>query len=222
VYAARVRNLHAYDAISKNVLSRWTFPIVSDGNLQGDNYEFMCGHIYKEKDVLLSRPCSLGEKVLIGAGSEIVENVKITNFVIGRRDTIDGAYIWDDVKIKSNCSVFLLVKNVVLDENVIVKKDVYFLMSDEISYANDDELDVKNIQVVGLAYDISNISLTDSDSPPLVIYNSSDESATEEGSLKEFFKELYFLDVLDEDAILEWNSSDLADNDPSKSNIRKR
>ncbi|CAG8733574.1 2809_t:CDS:10 [Cetraspora pellucida] len=368
VYAARVRNLHAYDAISKDVLSRWTFPIVPDSNLQeGDNYEFMRGHIYKEKDVLLSRSCSLGEKILIGAGSEIAENVKITNSVIGRRVTIgpnveiDGAYIWDGVKIKSNCSVFqsILANNVVLEENVIVKKGCIlsygviigpnvtlephtkltkqkkteidsdeeesnesvvaydatlvgengqgYVWSDEISDADDDELDVKNIQVAGLAYDISNISLTDSDSPPSVIYDSSsdelsdsDESATEEESLKEFFKEvsqtlerafldghtveiallelntlrmasnttfhdlrvsviptilgqinidnfltstedghcaktqhhsklfaptikkLYFLDVLDEDAILEWNSSDLADDDPSKSNIKKR
>ncbi|CAG8673123.1 7222_t:CDS:2, partial [Cetraspora pellucida] len=377
------------------VLSRWTFPIVPDSNLQeGDSYEFMRGHIYKEKDVLLSRSCSLGEKILIGAGSEIAENVKITNSVIGRRVTIgpnveiDGAYIWDGVKIKSNCSVFqsILANNVVLEENVIVKKGCIlsygviigpnvtlephtkltkqkkteidsdeeesnesvvaydatlvgengqgYVWSDEISDADDDELDVKNIQVAGLAYDISNISLTDSDSPPSVIYDSSsdelsdsDESATEEESLKEFFKEvsqtlerafldghtveiallelntlrmasnttfhdlrvsviptilgqinidnfltsteeildkwgpligklihskqdqidtlyilqghcaktqhhsklfaptikkLYFLDVLDEDAILEWNSSDLTDDDPSKSNIKKR
>ncbi|CAG8549477.1 12705_t:CDS:2, partial [Ambispora leptoticha] len=35
-------------------------------------------------------------------------------------------------------------------------------------------------------------------------------------------KKLYFLDVLDEEAILEWNSSDLTDGDPSKSNIKKR
>ncbi|CAG8592533.1 23704_t:CDS:10 [Cetraspora pellucida] len=84
-----------------DVLSRWTSPIVSDSNLQeGDNYEFMCGHIYKEKDVLLSRSCSLGEKVLIGAGSEIAENVKTTNSAISRRVIIVGAYIWDDVKIK--------------------------------------------------------------------------------------------------------------------------
>ncbi|RIB09851.1 nucleotide-diphospho-sugar transferase [Gigaspora rosea] len=395
VYAARVRNLHTYDAISKDVLSRWTYPIVPDSNLQeGDSYEFMRGHIYKEKDVSLSRSCSLGEKVLIGAGTEIAENVKITNSVIGRRVTIgpnveiDGAYIWDDVKIKSNCSIFrsILANNVVLEENVIVKRgcllsydvvigpnvtlepytkltkhkktsesdnegeesnenEAYdstligengqgYIWSDEVSDTDDDEFDTKNIQIAGLAHDISNISLTDSDSPPSVIYDSSSdelsdsgESTTEEESLKEFFKEvsqtlerafldghtveiaslelntlrmasnttfhdlrvgviptilgqidienlltsaeeileqwgpligklihsrqdqidtlyilqdhcaitqhhsklfaptlkkLYLLDVLDEDAILEWNSSELADDDPSKSSIRKK
>ncbi|CAG8513002.1 5446_t:CDS:10 [Racocetra fulgida] len=333
VYAAR----YHFVIISKDVLSRWTYPIVPDNNLQeGDNYEFMRGHIYKEKDVL------------IGAGTEIAENVKITNSVIGRRVTIDGAYIWDDVKIKSNCSVVqsILANNVVLEENVIVKKgcilsygvsksfeinlklncveidsdeeesneNAYdatlvgengqgYVWSDEISDAEDDELDVKNIQVAGLgnlimnmkfiilnegvinsylfnlAHDISNISLTDSDSPPSVIYDSSsdelsdsDESSTEEESLKEFYKEVSqtlerafldghtvdiaslelntlrmasnttihdlrvsviptilgqvnianFLTSTEDEAILEWNSSDLTDGDPSKSNIKKR
>lgn len=33
----------------------------------------------------MHRSCVLGEKVLIGAGTEIAENSKITNTVIGRR-----------------------------------------------------------------------------------------------------------------------------------------
>ncbi|CAG8721482.1 12006_t:CDS:2, partial [Cetraspora pellucida] len=34
----------------KEVLSRWTFPIVPDSNLQeGGNYEFMRGNILKRK-----------------------------------------------------------------------------------------------------------------------------------------------------------------------------
>ncbi|CAB4389510.1 unnamed protein product [Rhizophagus irregularis] len=105
-YAARVRDLQTYDAISKDVLSRWTYPIVPDSNLQeGDSYEYMRGQIYKEQNVSLSRSCVLGEKVIIGSGTEIAENVKITNSVIGRRVNIgpnvkiDGAYIWDNKKM---------------------------------------------------------------------------------------------------------------------------
>ncbi|CAI2200790.1 2425_t:CDS:2, partial [Funneliformis geosporum] len=96
----------------KDILSRWTYPIVPDSNLQeGDSYEYMRGQIYKEQDVSLSRSCVLGEKVLIGAATEIAENVKITNSVIGRRVSIgpnvkiDGAYIWDGVTINANCSI---------------------------------------------------------------------------------------------------------------------
>ncbi|PKY40129.1 nucleotide-diphospho-sugar transferase [Rhizophagus irregularis] len=130
-YAARVRDLQTYDAISKDVLSRWTYPIVPDSNLQeGDSYEYMRGQIYKEQNVSLSRSCVLGEKVIIGSGTEIAENVKITNSVIGRRVNIgpnvkiDGAYIWDNVTINANCSISrsILANNVVLEENVIVNK----------------------------------------------------------------------------------------------------
>ena len=68
------------------MLSRWTYPIVPDSNLQeGDSYKYLRGHIYKEQDVILSRSCVLGENVQIGSGSEIGENVKINNSVIGRR-----------------------------------------------------------------------------------------------------------------------------------------
>ncbi|CAG8786163.1 14276_t:CDS:10 [Dentiscutata erythropus] len=345
VYAARARNLHTYDAISKDVLSRWTYPIVPDSNLQeGDSYEFMRGHIYKEKDGSLSRSCSLGEKVLIGAGTEIAENVKITNSVIGRRVTIgpnveiNGAYIWDDVVIGPNVTLEPYTK--------LTKHKKTSESDNEGEESNEGAYDSTLIGEKGQGYiwthDISNITLTDSDSPPSVIYDSSsdelsdsDESTTEEESLKEFFKEvsqtlerafldghtvdiaslelntlrmasnttfhdlrvgviptilgqvdnenfltsteevnvvqykrilekwgpligklihsrqdqidalhilqdhcaktqhhvklfaptikkLYLLDILEEDAILEWNSSELADDDPSKSNIRKK
>ena len=41
---------------SKDILSRWTYPIVPDSNLQeGDSYEYMRGQIYKEQHVSLSR-----------------------------------------------------------------------------------------------------------------------------------------------------------------------
>ncbi|KAG9291448.1 hypothetical protein G9A89_021867 [Geosiphon pyriformis] len=131
-YAARVKSLQTYDAISKDILSRWTYPIVPDSNLQEkDSYEYMRGQIYKEKNVVLSRSCVLGEKVLIGTETEIAENTKITNSVIGRRVrivelilkillkfqgsnvTITGAYIWDDS---------ILANGVVLEENVTINK----------------------------------------------------------------------------------------------------
>ncbi|CAG8451819.1 3532_t:CDS:10 [Ambispora leptoticha] len=130
-YAARVRSLQTYDAISKDMLSRWTYPIVPDSNLQArDGYEFMRGQIYKEQDVVLARSCVLGERILIGTGTEIAGNSQITNTVIGRRVKIgpnviiDGAYIWDDVTIKANCSVSrsILANGVVLEEKVIVNK----------------------------------------------------------------------------------------------------
>ncbi|CAG8840121.1 4555_t:CDS:2, partial [Cetraspora pellucida] len=44
-----------YCHLVKDVYAARTFPIAIDSNIQeGDNYEFMRGHIYKEKDGLLS------------------------------------------------------------------------------------------------------------------------------------------------------------------------
>ncbi len=56
-YAGRVRSTQLYDAVSKDVISRWTFPLVPDSNL-GDAdscYQYVRGHIYKAKNVVLAR-----------------------------------------------------------------------------------------------------------------------------------------------------------------------
>ena len=79
---------------SKDMLSRWTYPIVPDSNLQeGDAYEHLRGQIYKDRDVTLSRSCILGKCVLIGTGTEVAENAQITNSVIGRRVRIGRSRI---------------------------------------------------------------------------------------------------------------------------------
>ncbi|RHZ90112.1 hypothetical protein Glove_8g20 [Diversispora epigaea] len=274
-YAARVRSLQTYDAISKDILSRWTYPIVPDSNLQeGDSYEYMRGQIYKEKNVELSRSCSLGEKVLIGAGTKIADHVNITNSVIGRgvnigpNVEINDAYIWDDVTINANCSISrsILANKVILEENVIVNKgcligyDVVigpnvtlkahtkiskhkqkyiafeekdkeyeiedereergegkedddgkddnneelnkngyvinlvgkigkgYLWVDEISDDEDEAINLKNVQVASLAYNVSNISLSESSASIISDQSSYEESDSDESTAQEIFQ----------------------------------
>ncbi|CAG8467593.1 10218_t:CDS:10 [Diversispora eburnea] len=208
-YAARVRSLQTYDAISKDILSRWTYPIVPDSNLQeGDSYEYMRGQIYKEKNVELSRSCSLGEKVLIGAGTKIADHTKITNSVIGRgvnigpNVEINDAYIWDDVTINANCSISrsILANKVILEENVIVNKgcligyDVIgkigkgYLWIDEISDDDDEAINLKNVQVASLAYNVSNISLSESSASIISDQSSYEESDSDESTAQEIFQ----------------------------------
>ncbi|ORX87729.1 nucleotide-diphospho-sugar transferase [Basidiobolus meristosporus CBS 931.73] len=130
-YAARVCNSQLYEVVSKDILSRWTYPMVLEANiLEGQSYKYSRGHIYKEDNVVLARSCTLGEKVAIGSGTEIAENAKISNCVIGRNCrigpnvVIDGAYLWDGVVINANCKVVrsILANNVVLHEGVSVEK----------------------------------------------------------------------------------------------------
>ncbi|KAJ9256832.1 hypothetical protein DTO207G8_2435 [Paecilomyces variotii] len=105
-YAARVRNLKAYDAISKDVVSRWTYPLCPDTNLlPGHTYELRRGNLYQEQGVTLARSCVIGRRTVIGQGTRIGDRTSVSNTVLGRnckigKDVIlDGAYLWDGVVV---------------------------------------------------------------------------------------------------------------------------
>ncbi|KAK9448360.1 nucleotide-diphospho-sugar transferase [Limtongia smithiae] len=111
-YAARVRSLQTYDAVSKDVISRYTYPIVPDSNLLEDQtFQYQRGHIYKEEDVVLARTCRIERCTVVGSGTVVSDGSVIIESVIGRRCkigknvTISGAYIWDDVVIKDNAVI---------------------------------------------------------------------------------------------------------------------
>ena len=81
-----------YDSISKDVISRWAFPVSPDSNITGGlAYTHYGKFVYKEKGVLLSRTSNLERHVAVGSGSQIGENTRILDSVIGRNCKI-GAY----------------------------------------------------------------------------------------------------------------------------------
>ncbi|KAB8293026.1 hypothetical protein EYC80_007388 [Monilinia laxa] len=105
-YAARAFNLQAYEAITKDVLGRWTYPLVPDSNLvAGQTYKFQRGGFCKENGVILARTCKIGKRTVLGAGTSVGDGSTIINSTIGRgcrigkNVTIQNAYIWDDVII---------------------------------------------------------------------------------------------------------------------------
>ena len=105
-YAARVRNLKAYDAVSKDIIGRWAYPLCPDTNLlPGHTYELRKGNLYQEQGVTLARSCEVGRRVVIGQGTSIGDRTTVKNTVLGRNCKIgknvslDGAYIWDNVVI---------------------------------------------------------------------------------------------------------------------------
>jgi NDP-sugar pyrophosphorylase family protein len=111
-YAARVRNLNAYDSVSRDVVSRWAYPLAPDSNLlKGQTYRLQKGNRYKEEGVVLARNCVINPKTVIGRGTSIGDGSVVSNSIIGRhcyigRDvTIDGAYIWDHASIGDGCVV---------------------------------------------------------------------------------------------------------------------
>lgn len=52
-YAARVSSTRMYDSVSRDVLARWTYPIVPDCNMLGDtSIQCFRPHVYKEKQLV--------------------------------------------------------------------------------------------------------------------------------------------------------------------------
>ncbi|KII88609.1 hypothetical protein PLICRDRAFT_689604 [Plicaturopsis crispa FD-325 SS-3] len=127
-YAARVQDTKSYDSISKDILSRWTFPLVPDDNHPGGHaYEHNRGNRYIAKDntVVLSRTCKIGNNTLIGSSTQVFDGVQVIASVIGQRCTIGAgsvirnSYIFDDTTIGPNC----FISNSIVGANVHIKED---------------------------------------------------------------------------------------------------
>jgi translation initiation factor eIF-2B subunit epsilon len=124
-YAARVSTLQFYDAVSKDIMGRWTLPMVPDNNWVADQkYHRGAGGVIKEDGVILARSCKLGKRTIVGRATSIGDGTIISNSIIGRRCQIgkdviiENAYIWDDVVIEDGAHV---KKSIIASEAVIKK-----------------------------------------------------------------------------------------------------
>jgi translation initiation factor eIF-2B subunit epsilon len=131
--------------LSKDILSRWTFPLVPDDNHPGGHvYQHTRGNKYLASDNSVSlarcvplifiyarptlkcntRTCKIGNNTLIGASTKIHENAQITgsvigqNCVIGAGSVIDGSYIFDGTVIGAQC----VVKRSIIGAGVTIKE----------------------------------------------------------------------------------------------------
>ena len=105
-YAARVRSLKAYDAVSKDIINRWTYPLCPDSNLVRDQtYRLARGKIYLEEGVVLARDSLVKRRSVVGKDTSIGEGSTVGDSVLGRQChignnvTIEGSYIWDNAVI---------------------------------------------------------------------------------------------------------------------------
>jgi translation initiation factor eIF-2B subunit epsilon len=126
-YAARVRSSHLYDSVSRDIIARWTFPIVPDMNLLEDQeLTIKRGNRYMGRDVMLSRSAEIGPNTVLGAGVTVGEGTTITRSVIGSNVSIgpncriDGAYIWDSVMIEGDS----IIESSIIADNVRIRSGV--------------------------------------------------------------------------------------------------
>lgn len=111
-YAARVQSLRAYDAVTKDVTSRWTYPLCPDSNLvPGQSYCFGKGKIYLEQGVKLARTSTVKSRCVVGEETSVGEKSIVGDSVLGRRCqigndvVIESSYIWDDVIVGDGSSI---------------------------------------------------------------------------------------------------------------------
>lgn len=111
-YAARVQSLRAYDAVTKDVMSRWSYPLCPDSNLvPGQSYRFGKGEIYLEQGVRLASTSTIKNRCIVGEETSVGEKSIVDDSVLGRRCqigknvVIESSYIWDDVVIGDGSSI---------------------------------------------------------------------------------------------------------------------
>ncbi|CAK7266381.1 translation initiation factor eIF-2B epsilon subunit, GEF [Sporothrix epigloea] len=137
-YAARVNSLQMYDAVSRDVLGRWTYPMVPETNLlPGHSYASVrrrAGRsvgagvgVSAERGVTID-PSATVSRAAIGLHTTIGANSMVSGSTIGRRCSIgsnvriENCYLWDDVVIGDNTVVTrsILASNVSVGSGCVV------------------------------------------------------------------------------------------------------
>jgi len=111
-YAARVKNLRMYSAITRDIMGRWTYPLCPDSNLlEGQSYQYTKPSIFKEDRVSLARASKVRRKTVLGKGTKVGERSTVTDSTLGRGSSIgsdvviSGSYVWENVLIGNGSKV---------------------------------------------------------------------------------------------------------------------
>ena len=125
-YATRVQSLRAYDAVSKDIMSRWTYPLCPDSNLvRGQSYRFRRGKIYEEDGVSLSRTSVVKSKSILGQDTSLADGSAVSDSVLGRRCTIgqnvkiEESYLWNDVVVGDGTEI----RHAIIADGAIIGKN---------------------------------------------------------------------------------------------------
>ena len=120
-YAAPLKCVHSYDAVSRDVLARWVYPQTLDTHWHnrpaGPQTQYACtrGNTYKEASARLARSAHLGANSALGRGTTVGENSVLERCVVG-----------DDCKIGENCTLTdcYIWKGCVVEDGVVVTNAV--------------------------------------------------------------------------------------------------
>ncbi|KAK9292183.1 hypothetical protein L1049_020143 [Liquidambar formosana] len=123
-YAARIDNFRSYDTISKDIIQRWTYPLVPDVKCFGNcTTKLDRQGMYRALEIGQSRSAQIGPFTVIGNGTNIGNDTKISNSVIGEGCTIgsnvsiEGSYVWNNVTVEDGCKL----RHAIVCDGVIMK-----------------------------------------------------------------------------------------------------
>ncbi|KAK3023676.1 hypothetical protein RJ639_043557 [Escallonia herrerae] len=123
-YAARIDNFRSYDTISKDIIQRWTYPLVPDVQFfRSCATKLERQGMYRASGVRQSRSAQIGPFSVIGNGTTIGDNTVISNSVVGEGCTIgsnvsiEGCYIWHTVTIEDGCKL----RHAIVCDGVLMK-----------------------------------------------------------------------------------------------------
>ncbi|KXJ90292.1 eIF4-gamma/eIF5/eIF2-epsilon [Microdochium bolleyi] len=111
-YKARASNLQMYDAISRDVIRGWTYPLSPESNfMKGQTYTHLHSrNVHVEDEVTIAadaevEDCVVGRDTQIGQGSVVTNSVIGRNCKIGRNVRITDSYIWNDVTVEDDAII---------------------------------------------------------------------------------------------------------------------
>jgi translation initiation factor eIF-2B subunit epsilon len=110
-YAARASNLQMYDAISRDILGRWTFPFIPENNLvPSQTYQRHPNGLVMEHNVSHAHDARLANAV-IGRGTKIGPASQISNCFVGKgckigaNVVLEDSFIWDYATIEDGTRI---------------------------------------------------------------------------------------------------------------------
>ena len=169
-YAASVSNLRSYDAVSRDVIGRWVYPLSPDVNClprgAHTTYAHKWPQMYAEKGAVVDPSATIGpgtvlaEGCVVGAGARVSASVLGPGVVVGAGCVVEGSYLMANVTLGENAKVeasmvcdgavvhagAVVGKGAVLSHDVVVGAghvvpDYARLSLAEQPEANDDEYD---------------------------------------------------------------------------------
>lgn len=128
-YAVCVSSPQMYHAVSQDILTRWTYPLVPESNFtQNTSFIHEKTNIYKEPNVKLAQTTIIESPASIGANSVIESFTKLKSCNVGRfceigsNNTLTNSYIMDNCKIGNSVTIIgaILGKAVTIGDGTVI------------------------------------------------------------------------------------------------------